>query len=106
MSHDLLICKCAIDSVNSLFTYCKPEAESDISDGVNTSVNCVMSLVYNISQLRHHGAVHHPYGETQPGHGQDEVVGVCGKRDLECSQYITSLLISVLLQIFEEVLRL
>ena len=53
----------------STSTYCEAEAESDISNGVDTAVDRVVSLVNNPPQLWHHGAVHHPYSEAKASHG-------------------------------------
>ena len=67
---------------SQIYTDGKSKAESNIPNGVHSTVGRIVSLVNDVPQLRHHGAVHHPDSEAEAAHGDDQLGLSCGHRNL------------------------
>lgn len=63
-------------------TYSESQAEGDVADGVDASVDGGVADVDEVTQLRHHRAVDHADGETQTSIGDDQVVDVACQGNL------------------------
>ena len=68
-------------------THSKTHTEGYVSKSINTTVHRTVSEVFQVPQLRHDRAVHHPNGKPNSSHWNDQVVRFSCKWNLETFNY-------------------
>lgn len=66
-----------------LRTYRESQAEGDVSDGIDPSVDVGVANVADVSELGHHARVDHADAEAETRHRHDQVVGLRRERHLQ-----------------------
>jgi hypothetical protein len=68
-----------------MITNSETKTESDVTDGVDATIDGGVPDVDQITKLWHHGAVNHPYGEPETGVRNDQMVHT------RCQRYLKEL---------------
>ena len=71
-----------------ILTYRESEAECDVADGVDPSVDVGVADVTDVAELGHHARVDHADAEAEARHRHDQVVRLRRERHLQ-SPFLT-----------------